>query len=109
MKTTQPVKKVNFTKPMLVLKIRDTYKAPYHKTKYIEIKKRHLKTKGEFKKYLEEYTERWSSGNYELQYSIDGETYSTFFRITVRDGKIALFWKESPYTREKYPLWQFVK
>ena len=109
MKSAQPVKKVNFVRPMLVLKIRETYKAPYHKTKYIEIKKRHLKTRTQFRKYLEEFTIRWSSGIYELQYSNDGEMYCTFMRITVRDGKIALFWKESPYTRERYPLWQFVK
>lgn len=103
------IKKVNFSKPMLVLKIRDSYKAPYHKTRFIDIKKRHLPNKATFRKYLEEYTVRWSSGLYELQYTNEGGTYSTFLRITVRDGKIALFWKESPYTREKYPLWQFIR
>ncbi len=102
-------KKVNFSKPMLVLKIRDSYKAPYHKTRYIDIKKKHLKSKTVFRKYLEEYTLRWSSGLYELQYTNEGESYSTFLRFTVRDGKIASFLKESPYTREKYPLWQFMR
>ena len=42
--------KVNFVKPMLVLKIRETYKAPYHKNKYLSLKKKDVTLKKDFMK-----------------------------------------------------------
>ena len=44
--------KVNFLRPMLVLKTRDNYKAPYHKNKYLTIKKKNVKNQTDLKKYL---------------------------------------------------------
>lgn len=107
--------KINFNKPMLVLKIRDVYKAPYHKNKYVIIKQRDCESLVEFKKKLHEYTENWSSGLYDLQYVLKEGTYmqptiySTLVRIEVRDGKVAKVWRNSPYSKRDYPIWQFMK
>ena len=105
--------KVNFSRPMLVLKIRDTYKAPYHKNKFISLKRDHIKDKREFIKFLHNFTDNWSSGTYELQFlfsegfMIDGNVYSTLIRFDVRDGKVVRLWKNSPYSRKEYPIWSY--
>ena len=101
--------KINFTKSMIVLKIRETYKAPYHKTRFLNIKRKHLKTKKEFKEFLEQYTQYWSAGFYEIQYNVKEKLYSTFIRFNVKEGKVTDLLKESPYSKAKYPLWSFVK
>ena len=107
--------KVNFIKPMLVLKIREAYKAPYHKNKYISIKPKDVVDKRTFVKLLQNYTKNWSSGVYELQYLFsqgfmyDSNVYSTFVRFDVRDGKLVKVWKNSPYSRKEYPIWSYFK
>jgi hypothetical protein len=105
--------KVNFSRPMMVLKIRETYKAPYHKNKYITIKKRNAESMVELKKHIQEYTGNWSSGTYDIQFVYKEGTYmqptiySTFCRIDVQNGKVVKIWKVSPYSRKVYPCWQY--
>ncbi|MBU1246055.1 MAG: hypothetical protein KKH88_04990 [Nanoarchaeota archaeon] len=107
--------KINFNKPMLVLKIRDTYKAPYHKNKYLNVTKKHLESTAELKKFLQEYTLNWSSGMYDLQFLLvagdynRSPIYSTFMRFDVREGKVVKIWKISPYTKKEYMVWDFLK
>ncbi len=104
--------KVNFMRPMLVLKIRDTYKAPYHKNKYLSIKKKDCENLTTFKKFMHQFTGNWSSGSYDLQFVLKEATYMTapvyytFCRIDVREGKVIKVWKSSPYTRKTYPIWE---
>lgn len=104
--------KVNFMRPMLVLKIRDTYKAPYHKNKYLTIKKADCKTLAIFKKFMHQFTGNWSSGPYDIQFVLKEGTgfmsqpiYYTLCRLDIRDGKVVKVWKSSPYTRQTYPVW----
>lgn len=107
--------KVNFIKPMLVLKIRDMYKAPYHKNKFLSIPLRLAESKKELLKHLQDYTKNWSSGVYELQFLFqerdyaESNIYSTFMRFDVRDGKIVKLWKLSPYSKKEYPCWKYFK
>jgi len=107
--------KINFNKPMLVLKIRDTYKAPYHKNKYLNVTKKHLESTAELEKFLQEYTLNWSSGMYDLQFLLvagdynRSPIYSTFMRFDVREGKVVKIWKISPYTKKEYMVWDFLK
>lgn len=107
--------KVNFIRPMLVLKIRDVYKAPYHKNKYVIIRKNHVEGIREFKKKMHEYTGNWSSGLYDLQFVqkegtyLQPTIYATFCRIEVRDGKVSKVWKLSQYSKTEYPIWTFFK
>ena len=104
---------VNFVKSMLVLKIRDTYKAPYHKNKYLNLKKKDCMGLIVFKKFMHQFTGNWSAGSYDIQFVIrDGgymisPIYYTFCRIDIRDGKVVKVWKNSPYTRKIYPIWEF--
>ena len=80
---------------MLILKIRDVYKAPYHKNKYIILKKKDCESVIYLKKKLHEYTGNWSSGLYDIQFVTKEGTYmqptiyATLVRIEVRDGKVA--------------------
>lgn len=103
--------KVNFIRPMLVLKIRDTYKAPYHKNKYLSIKKKDCMGLVVFKKFMHQFTGNWSAGSYDIQFVINeggymqSPVYYTFCRLDVRDGKVVKVWKTSPYTRRTYPIW----
>jgi len=103
--------KVNFIKSMLVLKIRDTYKAPYHKNKYLSIKKKDCMGLIVFKRYMHQFTGNWSAGAYDIQFVIkeggymQQPTYYTLCRIDIRDGKLIKVWKSSPYTRKTYPIW----
>ena len=105
--------KVNFVKSMLVLKIRDTYKAPYHKNKYLNLKKKDCMGLIVFKRFMHQYTGNWSAGSYDIQFVIrDGgymisPIYYTFCRIDIREGKVVKVWKNSPYTRKIYPIWEF--
>ena len=105
------VVKVNFMRPMLVLKIRETYKAPYHKNKYITIKKDNTQTMAILKKHINQFTHNWSSGIYDIQFVQKEGTYmqpaiyATFCRIEVRDGKIAKLEKASPFTKKIYPFY----
>jgi hypothetical protein len=104
--------KVNFSKPMLVLRIRDEYKAPYHKNRFLIIKKNNVNTRKIFTKYLEQYTKNWSNGTYEVQYLFSDKgpnLYSTFARFDVRNGRVSKIWKCSLYTRREYPCWQYFK
>jgi len=107
--------KINFTRPMLVLKIRETYKAPYHKNKFIPVKKPDVLEKRIFLKLLNQYTGNWSSGIYDLQYLVTkrttmfNEMYATFIRFDVRDGKVVKLWKLSPYTKKEYPIWEYFR
>jgi|GEM_PF-1250522 hypothetical protein len=106
---------INFVRPMLVLKIRETYKAPYHKNKYISVKKPDVMDKSGFKKLIQGYTSNWSSGIYDLQYlqskrtKMFNEMYATFVRFDVRDGKVVKFWKLSPYSKKEYPCWEYFR
>jgi len=104
--------KVNFIRPMLVLKIRDSYKAPYHKNKYLTIKKADCKSLAIFKKFMHQFTGNWSSGPYDIQFVLKEGTgfmnqpiYYTMCRIDIREGKVVKVWKASPYTRKTYPIW----
>lgn len=105
--------KVNFVKPMLVLKIRETYKAPYHKNKFLMVRAKDVKNKKDFIKFMKQFTINWSSGVYELQFLFsegfmrNSNIYSTFIRFDVRDGKVVRLWKNSPYSRREYPIWQY--
>ena len=105
--------KVNFTRPMMVLKIRETYKAPYHKNKYINIRRTNFSTMVELKRHIQQFTENWSSGAYDIQFVLKDGTYmqpavySTFCRIDVLNGKVSKIWKASPYTKKIYPCWQY--
>lgn len=107
--------KVNFVKPMLVLKIRETYKAPYHKNKFLSVSKSNCASIPDFKKFMHQYIGNWSSGSYDLQFVYKEGTYSqntiysTLIRIDVRDGKVVKIWKSSPYTKKEYPLWGIFK
>ena len=107
--------KVNFSKPMLILKIRETYKAPYHKNKFISIIKLNCATLAEFRKFMQGFTGNWSSGSYDVQYVFkegsysQNTIYSTLVRIDVRDGKVVKVWKNSPYSKKEYPLWSIIK
>jgi len=107
--------KVNFIRPMLVLKIRDTYKAPYHKNKYLRIAKADCKSAAIFKRFMHQFTGNWSSGPYDIQFVIkeagfggfmNQPVYFTLCRLDVRDGKVVKIWKNSPYTRRIYPVWE---
>ena len=49
--------KVNFTRSMIVLKIRDTYKAPYHKNKYINIRRLNVYSMLDLKRHIQQFTE----------------------------------------------------
>jgi len=106
---------VNFKRPMLVLKIRETYKAPYHKNKFINVTIPDASEKRKFVKLLENYTSNWSSGIYDLQFllrkrtTMFNELYSTFIRFDVRDGKVVKLWKLSPYTKKEYPIWEYFR
>ena len=103
--------KVNFMRPMLVLKIRDTYKAPYHKNKYLTIKKKDCEGLVVFKKFMHQFTGNWSAGSYDIQFVLKEATYMsppiyyTYSRIDIRDGKVVKVHKLSPYTRRTYPIW----
>ncbi len=107
--------KVNFVKPMLVLKIRETYKAPYHKNKFLSVSKINCASIPDFKKFMHQYIGNWSSGSYDLQFVYKEGTYSqntiysTLIRIDVREGKVVKIWKSSPYTKKEYPLWGVFK
>ena len=107
------VVKVNFMRPMLVLKIRETYKAPYHKNKYLTIKQKDSQTMAILKKHINQFTNNWSSGIYDLQFVQKEGTYmqpaiyATFCRIDVRDGKVVKLEKASPFTKKVYPCWQY--
>ncbi|MFH1376723.1 MAG: hypothetical protein ABIH25_03740 [Candidatus Woesearchaeota archaeon] len=107
--------KINFSRPMLVLKIRDVYKAPYHKNKYVIIKQKDCESVVDFKKKLHEYTGNWSSGLYDLQFVLKEGTYlqptiySTLIRIEIRSGRVAKVWKASPYSKKEYPIWLHLK
>ena len=106
----EPIK-VNFVKSMLVLKIRETYKAPYHKNKYLNLKKKDCMGLVVFKRFMHQFTGNWSAGNYDLQFVIseggfmNQPLYATFCRMEIREGKVVKVWKTSPYTRETYPIW----
>ena len=106
---------INFVRPMLVLKIRETYKAPYHKNKYISVKKPDVMDKSGFKKLIQGYTSNWSSGIYDLQYlqskrtKMFNEMYATFVRFDVRDGKVVKLWKNSPYNKKEYLIWEIFR
>ena len=103
--------KVNFMRPMLVLKIRETYKAPYHKNKYLRISTEECKSLAIFKKFMHQFTGNWSSGPYDIQFVIkeggfmNQPSYYTLVRVEILDGKIAKMVKDSPYSRKTYPLW----
>jgi len=105
--------KVNFTRSMIVLKIRDTYKAPYHKNKYINIRRHNVYSMLDLKRHIQQFTENWSSGMYDIQFVLKEGTYmqpviySTFCRIDVHNGKVTKVWKASPYTKRIYPCWQY--
>jgi len=108
--------KVNFLRPMLVLKTRDNYKAPYHKNKYLTIKKKNVVNQTVLKKYLKDFVKFWSNGTYDIQYLysegqgyMGNAIYATFFRFDVRDGKITKVWKTNPYSKKEYPIWQYFK
>jgi len=107
--------KVNFVKPMLVLKIRETYKAPYHKNKYLSVSKSNCASIPDFKKFMHQFIGNWSAGSYDLQFVYKEGTYaqntiySTLVRIDVREGKVVKIWKSSPYTKREYPLWGIFK
>ncbi|MCD4759440.1 hypothetical protein K8R33_00960 [archaeon] len=104
--------KINFVRSMLVLKIRDTYKAPYHKNKYLNIKKKDCEGLIVFKRFMHQFTGNWSAGSYDIQFVIReaeymrAPIYYTFCRIDIRDGKVVKVWKNSPYTRKTYPIWE---
>jgi len=103
--------KVNFVRPMLVLKIRDSYKAPYHKNKYLIVKKKDCENVVSFKKFMHQFTGNWSAGSYDIQFVLEeggymqSPVYYTFIRIDIRDGKVVKVHKASPYTRKIYPIW----
>jgi hypothetical protein len=105
--------KVNFSRPMMVLKIRDTYKAPYHKNKYITIKKNNTESLVDLKRHIQQFTGNWSSGTYDIQFVQKEGTYmqmaiyATFCRIEVRNGRVSKLLKNSPYTKKIYPCWQY--
>ena len=107
--------KVNFSRPMMVLKIRETYKAPYHKNKYLIIKKNNVENLTTLKKHIQQFTYNWSNGMYDIQFVLKEGTYmqmaiySTFCRVDVRNGKVSKLWKASPYTKRIYPCWQYFK
>lgn len=98
-------------RPMLVLKIRETYKAPYHKNKYLRINRADCKSLVAFKKFMHQFTGNWSSGPYDIQFVIkeggfmNQPAYYTLVRIEVRDGKIVKMVKDSPYSKKTYPIW----
>jgi len=102
--------KINFSKPMLVLKIRETYKAPYHKNKFITVRKPNCESNAEFKRFMHQFTGNWSSGSYDIQFVlkegnyIQNTIYSTLVRIDIRDGKVVKVWRASPYSRADYPI-----
>ena len=103
--------KVNFIKPMLVLKIREAYKAPYHKNKYLRVSKEHCKSVATFKKFMHQFTGNWSSGPYDVQFVIkeggfmNQPAYYTLVRVEILDGKIVKMVKDSPYSKKTYPIW----
>ena len=105
--------KVNFIRPMMVLKIRETYKAPYHKNKYMNIRRPNAYSMLDLKRYIQQFTDNWSSGSYDIQFVLKDGTYmqpsvySTFCRIDVLNGKVVKIWKASPYTKKIYPCWQY--
>ena len=107
--------KVNFMRPMMVLKIRDVYKAPYHKHKYLSINRKTVEDRKGFIGFLQEFTKTWSSGTYELQFLMqereyaESNIYSTFIRFDVRDGRVVKLWKLSPYNKREYPIWSYFK
>ena len=107
--------KVIFLKPMLVLKIRDTYKAPYHKNKFLIVRKSNCIGIREFKKFMHQFTGNWSSGSYDIQFVfqsgnyIQNTVYYTLVRLEVRDGKVIKLWRNSPYTKKEYPIWSIFK
>jgi hypothetical protein len=107
--------KINFLKPMLILKIRETYKAPYHKNKFITISKTNCLTLAEFRRFMHQFTGNWSSGSYDVQFVYkmgnysQNTIYSTLVRIDIRDGKVVKLWKLSPYTKKEYPIWSIFK
>jgi len=104
--------KVNFIKPMLVLKIREAYKAPYHKNKYLRVSKEHCKSVATFKKFMHQFTGNWSSGPYDVQFVIkeggfmNQPSYSTLVRVDILDGKVEKMIKDSPYSKKPYPIWK---
>jgi hypothetical protein len=104
--------KVNFVKPMLVLKIRETYKAPYHKNKYLRVSKDHCKSVAIFKRFMHQFTGNWSSGPYDVQFVIkeggfmNQPSYSTLVRVDILDGKVEKMIKDSPYSKKPYPIWK---
>ncbi|MBT4835081.1 hypothetical protein HON86_00470 [Candidatus Woesearchaeota archaeon] len=106
--------KVNFIKPMLVLKIREAYKAPYHKNKYLRVSKEHCKSVATFKKFMHQFTGNWSSGPYDVQFVIkeggfmNQLSYSTLVRVDILDGKVDKMVKDSPYSKKPYPIWKFI-
>ena len=104
--------KVSFMRAMQVLKIRDTYKAPYHKNKYLTIKKPDCRSLAVFKKFMHQFTGNWSSGPYDIQFVLkeghgfmNQPIYYSLCRLDIRDGKVAKVWKASPYSRKTYPVW----
>jgi len=107
--------KVNFLKSMLVLKIRDTYKAPYHKNKFLIIRKTDCMGVREFKKFMHKFTGNWSSGSYDIQFVLQSGNYVqniiyyTLVRLDVRDGKVVKLWRNSQYTKKEYPIWSIFK
>ncbi len=107
--------KVNFSKPMLILKIREAYKAPYHKNKFISMNKNNCSSLAEFKKFMHQFTGNWSSGSYDIQFVFkqgnytQNTIYSTLVRIDVREGKVVKLWKNSPYTKKLYSIWEIFR
>ncbi|MBT3691008.1 hypothetical protein HOG16_02065 [Candidatus Woesearchaeota archaeon] len=105
--------KVNFIRPMMVLKIRETYKAPYHKNKYMNIRRPNAYSMLDLKRHIQQFTDNWSSGAYDIQFVLKDGTYmqpavySTFCRIDVLNGKVVKIWKASPYTKKIYPCWKY--
>ena len=99
-------------RPMLVLKIRETYKAPYHKNKYLRINRADCDSLVVFKRFMHQFTGNWSTGPYDIQFVIkeggfmNQPIYYTLVRIEVRDGKIIKMIKDSPYTKKTYPIWE---
>jgi len=104
--------KVNFVKPMLVLKIREAYKAPYHKNKYLRVSKENCKSAAIFKKFMHQFTGNWSTGPYDIQFVIkeggfmNQLSYSTLVRVDILDGKVEKMVKDSPYSKKPYPIWK---
>ena len=88
---------------MSVIRVRKGYAAPHLKQKYLYIDKKDVKTERTFKKSINEQIRNWPDGIYFLRLS----TGKVFIRFEVKENKVTQFYRVSPATGMKYPLYEF--